>query len=417
MSLIPLQGVKAGYSKFIRVLILEAKDLSFRSDGAQPILVRGLDLKYKEKSLTSLKLKIENGQVRSITNGSYGRSAKKPIKSDLRIRSRDPRGIWLGTRRYAGELRVFQDGNKFKVVNHLPIEKYLKSVVGAEVPKSWPSEALKAQAIAARTYAVNQIKSQNKFDIGSSISNQVYLGLESETPSIAKAVDATNSLVLVHNGNLIQAVFHSSSGGKTENSGSVWKHQKPYLVSVKDYDQNSPNFEWKKSIKPEELYSIFYKIGGVNAIRVTKLTSTNRILEVLVYGPKGKAYLTGKELRKKLNLKSTMLKFDMVPYMPENIIKDNSSLLLSSEKANKSKRDKFPLPLPPLTNNSAYGYPKLPFLPSRYSLLISGFGSGHGVGMSQWGAYGMAIEGASYQRILQHYYKGVRIKNYSYLYN
>ncbi|ABX09333.1 SpoIID/LytB domain-containing protein [Prochlorococcus marinus] len=414
----PITDIKAQQEPFIRVLLLDASNLSIRSDGSTPILVKGLDAISREKSLDSLKLIVENGFIKSIVNGDFKNVDRLPLKSALRIRSRDPRGIWLGKRRYAGELRVTGIGDKLRVINHLRVEKYLQSVVGGEMPKSWPMEALKAQAVAARTYALNQLKKKGNYDIGSTEQSQVYLGIESETANIRKAVKSTRPLVLVHNGKLIDAVFHSSSGGKTEDSGSVWKRQKPYLVSVIDFDQHAPSFKWTKTIPKRELQSIFSEIGGLNALRLTRSTKSDRVLEALAYGPKGKAVFSGKELRKRLGLKSTLIQFEMIiPKRNNNNKQEMINEYMQSTKSSKTTTIKSPFGLPPLPKIGIQTPPNLPVIPRDYALLVKGFGAGHGVGMSQWGANGMAKKGKNFKKILRHYYKGVRIIPFLYRYN
>ena len=189
---------------------------------------------------------------------------------NLIIKNNDNRGIWYKNRRYAGELRVLLNDEKLNIINHLKLEKYLKSVVGSEMPKEFPLAALQAQAIAARTYALKLLGKNELFDIHSTQASQVYLGLESETAKINRAVRSTSSLALFYENKLIDAVFHSSSGGRTENSGQVWKYQLPYLISVIDYDQNSTKYRWLKNLVSAELDKIFPDLGGLNSIQIKK---------------------------------------------------------------------------------------------------------------------------------------------------
>ncbi len=133
-----------------------------------------------------------------------------------------------------------------QAINRLGVESYLPSVVGAEMPHQWPAEALRVQSVAARTYALRQLRPGADYDLDSTQRSQVYLGLESETPSTRSAVASTRAQVLTHGSRLIEAVFHSSSGGRTENSGEIWRNQLPYLKSVPDFDQISPVYRWSK---------------------------------------------------------------------------------------------------------------------------------------------------------------------------
>ncbi len=404
-------GLDAAENPFIKVFLKDAKQLSFRADNDKPLLLQGLNSANREKNVDSLRLNLDNRTIKIVINGSSTSRLKLPLSKNLRIRTRDPRGVWFQQRRYSGDLLITENNGTLRVVNQLPIEKYLKSVVGSEMPKSWPIEALKAQAVAARTYALNQLNKNKGFDIHPTIKNQVYLGIESETRGVVKAVDLTRSLVITHKGNLIDAVFHSSSGGRTEDSGSVWKRQKPYLISVVDYDQASPSYNWTKEYSNSSLKLIFPETGGLNAIRITKISNSKRILEALIYGPKGKVKLSGNQLRQRLDLKSTLVQFEIVP----NKLLANSEMAVESKSKEKKMKVKYtkegiPYPLPPIYDSSSK-YPfKLPKITESYSLVANGNGSGHGVGMSQWGAKGMAKKGFSYKKILKHYYKDIKIR-------
>ncbi len=410
----------------IRVLVSEGNELRIRSEKWYPLFLNGNG--FKNEKTKSLNIKQQNGKMQFVVDGKSGRWFSIPKKGELIIKSNNPRGIWLGKRRYRGELKVRYGQNSFKVVNYVKIEKYLNSVVGSEMPKSWPMPALQAQAIAARTYALRQHGKAGFYDVNSTEMSQAYLGVESETSTTKYAVESTKSLVLVYKGKLINAVFHSSSGGLTEASGDVWKQQKPYLISVRDYDDNSPHRKWVARFTPEQLRVAFNELGGVEKINILEASSTGRLLEVRVQGPKGSMLLTGKELRNRLGLKSTNMRFEIVPYDSALLGKfNNSSDAKESSKKNQNKRNlqpsffldtqlialqeqTSPPPLPPILPLAQL--PPLPTYKDKNFLIVKGLGSGHGVGMSQWGARRMAENGASFREILTHYYQGVRIMPY-----
>ena len=302
--------VQAAQEPSMRVLLSKASVVRLRADGDQPFLVRGLGrgdqrMRSMEVSLRAWGLKIR-GQM------SDGSSRSLSARSAIEVQSDDPRGIWLGSRRYRGRLQLLVRGGQVQVVNHLGIETYLTSVVGSEMPHKWPLQALQAQAVAARTYALRQRGKAGDFDVKATVSSHVYRGVESETPSTIEAVESTRSLVLVHAGRLINAVFHSSSGGATEPSGEVWRNQLPYLVSVADHDQHSPVHRWNKRFDDDELRDLFREIGGVKRLQVLKTSSTGRVRTARVQGPHGSLVLTGRELRKRLGLKSTMVQFELI---------------------------------------------------------------------------------------------------------
>ena len=378
----------AGQEPVIRVLIKDSKKFRFRADSSFPLLVTGIG--YGEKKLSSLNLKVENGQMHWSAGSASSPWQAMAFDKKIIVRSLDPRGIWLGKRRYRGDLRVRLKDKRLLAVNHLGIERYLFSVVGSEMPKEWPKAALKAQAIAARTYALKRLGKKPVFDINSTESTQVYLGMESETESTRKAVNSTRSLVLSYKGQLISAVFHSSSGGQTEASGSVWKYQLPYLISVRDYDQNSPKYQWEMTFSPEELKRIFFEVGSFQNIRIIETSKTGRILRAQVSGIKGNLSLSGKELRNRMNLKSTRAKFKFISYR----INPKKNMKLSLE------------------NNSINRSSTFPLTSTNYLLSVKGFGFGHGVGMSQWGAHELAKRGSNYRQILRYYYRGIQIRPY-----
>jgi stage II sporulation protein D len=313
--------------------------------------------------------------------------------------------LTLQQRRYRGRLLVRSEGERLQAINLIDVESYLPSVVGSEMPASWPLAALRAQAVAARTYALRQRRPAAPFDLKATVASQVYKGVESETDSTREAVRSTRSQVLVHGSELINAVFHSSSGGLTENSGEIWRQQLPYLVSVNDYDEASPVHTWQVRFEPEQLEKAFREIGGAFRIDLLSTTSSGRIRQARVTGPRGSLLLSGAELRKRLGLRSTMARFAFEAAPPAY---------------------PFPPPLPALPGtftpegmaSLAAGLVQAPWRaptrpPAAPALVVNGRGFGHGVGMSQWGAYGLPLRGEDYRDILQHYYTGARILPYS----
>ena len=383
----PLKVI-AAKEPVIRVLIGEENKARFRADGSKSIFVQGIS--SKQRPIKSINIVYGDGTATYSINNNLNSWFELPKNFNLIIKNNDDRGIWYKNRRYAGELRVSLNDQKLQIINYLKLEKYLKSVVGSEMPKEFPLAALQAQAIAARTYALKLLGKNEVFDIHSTQASQVYLGLEAETAKINRAVRSTSSLALFYENKLIEAVFHSSSGGRTENSGQVWKYQLPYLRSVIDYDQNSTKYRWSKKISSSELDKIFSDIGGLNSIQIKKKSNSDRVLVITLYGPKGTRNISGKNLRKNLKLLSNKfdvnLKFNHINL--ENKLNSDNKVVLNSALE----------PLPPI--------------PTDYFLLVKGYGAGHGVGMSQWGAKAMAERGANFRKILRHYYTGAQIMAY-----
>jgi len=318
----------------------------------------------------------------------------------------------LKERRFRGRLQVRPAGRSLQAINHIALESYLTSVVGSEMPAAWPQAALRAQAVAARTYALSQRRPQAPYDLKATVSSQVYRGVEAETASTRRAVASTRSQVLLQGGRLINAVFHSSSGGTTENSGEIWSRQLPYLVSVPDFDDRNPTRRWEQRFDPADLRQAFPEIAGAERIDVLETTSTGRIRRARVIGPRGMLLLKGAELRERLGLRSTLVAFRFEPSPRQALVSAAGPIPLPVLPASPSRRP-FSRPLPSGAGPGETPAP-LPAEPGAApSLVASGRGFGHGVGMSQWGAYGLALRGHGHDRILRHFYRGVEVRPYT----
>jgi stage II sporulation protein D len=239
------------------------------------------------------------------------------------------------------------------------LEKYLYSVVGAEAYPTWPLEALKSQAVVARTYALYKsgTASNRFYDLDTTTKTQVYKGLETEHLSTFEAVNATIAKVLTYQGKVILAAFHSSSGGHTENVEDVWNSSLPYLRGVVDYDQQAPVFAWSKSFSAGQLGSLLGGVGSVRLLVPERTTPHGRIITLKVVGNRGSRLISDDQLRQALDIKSTLF----------TVSSDNG----------------------------------------RFQ--IDGRGYGHGIGLSQWGSYYLAEQGVLYDQILTHYYKNAQL--------
>jgi len=269
--------------------------------------------------------------------------------------------VFIGDRWYRGRVLVISNGSGVTAINYVDLEQYLYSVVGGEMPTNWPLEALKAQAVAARSYVLykRQQASNSHYDVGSTTTWQVYKGLEEEAPSTQAAVDGTRHQVLTYNGQVIEAVFHSSSGGHTENVEDIWSRPIPYLRGVQDYDAGAPVYQWTQSFSIDELSRLMPDVGRIFSATPQRTTPRGRVREIRVEGDRGARIMSGNDLRNALNLRSTLF-----------------SIAIAGN-----------------------------------TVQITGRGFGHGIGMSQWGAHNMAQQGYSYQQILGHYYQGAQLAN------
>tara|TARA_B100000482_G_scaffold145728_1_gene107994 strand:- start:367 stop:1197 length:831 start_codon:yes stop_codon:yes gene_type:complete len=268
--------------------------------------------------------------------------------------------------------------------------------------------------------------------------NQVYNGLEARTYKTTRAVNNTRTLVLTYKNKLINALFHSSSGGMTENSQDVWKNNYPYLSSVKDFDKTNPKLRWEKRFSNEQLQELFPGIGGITKIDILNITNTGRVKNVKIYGNYGSDQISGVDIRQRMNLKSTLVRFKFVEdneieYNINNprilstnkiedepltyIVKAGDHLIDIAYKYNVNVSEI--VDLNNIKDSSLININQRLLIPRNSSnissplekiLVVSGNGSGHGVGMSQWGAKNMASRGEKADDILKHFYKGVKIK-------
>ena len=270
--------------------------------------------------------------------------------------------VYIGDRWYRGRTLVVPTEKGLTVVNWVDDQEYLYSVLGGEMDASWPQEALKAQAIAARTYALYEREKQRNnpiYDLGNTPDRwQIYKGVISESPATYAAVDSTLGQVLTYKNRIILSVFHACSGGHTENVEDVWGSNEPYLRAVQDYDQNISECNWVKTFSPTEISAKFPEVGNVKDM-IPETYSPFRSVKVLkIVGNRGTKVLQGEEVRTALKLKSTRFS----------------------------------------VTKGADG-----------SFVLQGLGFGHGLGMSQWGAYNLARQGVNHLQILGHYYQGVAL--------
>lgn len=286
------------------------------------------------------------------------------------------------------------------VVNVVPMEYYLYGVVGKEMSPSWSLEALKAQAVAARTYAVfhkNYFKSRG-YDMADDTRSQVYGGVNAEAASIKQAVDGTSGEILTYQGKPIEAFFCASAGGWTEHSENVWGSHVTYLRGVADRSFHMPSYSWSVTTTPERLAANLTAagkgVGTVQSITLSPLAKrpmhvpdrgvSGRVRTLIVRGTKGQATITGNAFQSLFGLKSTLFDFYQGTGTPPN------------PDMGKGGRG--------LTLPIKAGQP----------LTIYGFGWGHGLGMSQYGAYQMAKENPGvkeyYRQILSHYYTGTTLE-------
>ncbi len=303
--------------------------------------------------------------------------------------------VFIGGTEYRGAAQFIRTDLGLTVINYVDIEDYLKGVVPGEMPSSWPTEALKAQAVCARNYAMtNWNKFQNYgFNLDDSIQSQVYLGVKAEKPETNKAIEETQGIYLKYGDTYASTFFYSSSGGHTENSENVWSAALPYLVGVEDpYDTSR---EWTVPYTPDEieekLAGIGVNIGDVIDLEVVETSASGRIIDLKIVGTEGTYHLKKEKSRSLFNLRSNLFTITKKGDTPEPVTVVTSKGL-----------EERSISQPILTATGLI--PVDVGIPTEY--IMTGTGYGHGVGMSQYGAKGMAEQGYNYEQILKHYFTG-----------
>ena len=303
------------------------------------------------------------------------------------------------TRRYRGKITIspLAQNKGLLVINSLPQEEYLYGVVPGEVPASWPYEALRAQAILARTYSFNHLSPNRDYDLVDSTNSQVYMGFDHEKPTTNRAVDETADLVVGYEGKVVPYVYYfSTCGGQTEDSGQVWGTAVPYLIPTScsaqlaqdlsdeeaavayfatpqaTYCSRSSVGRWEVLLTAEDLAAITTGLcpdAEFVDLLVTRRASGGAVLEVSVTTTKGDFKISGElNIRRKLGKNGQSLR---------------SSFFALQKQLNEED--------------------------CTVEYLLRGGGWGHRVGVCQWGMEGMARQGASAAEILGHFLPGTQI--------
>ncbi len=271
--------------------------------------------------------------------------------------------LWVNGRRYPGALSLVPSGrDRLDVLNLVDLEAYVERSVAGEVPSSWPREALRAQAIIARTYALHESRrrARQTHDLESTVLSQRYVA--GEVPaSVRDATRATQGTYLSHRSAPILAVFHSSSGGTTASAEEVWGQDLAYLRGVASPDAAAPDYFWRYEIRGQDLGAALaeagIEVGDASAVRVMRRSRSGRVQELRA----GMAAVSGRDLRQVLGgraIRSTLFEVEV----------------------------------------------------EGEWVRFMGSGSGHGVGLCQWGARELALRGRGVNQILEHYYPGTRLR-------
>lgn len=367
----------------------------------------------------------------------------------------------LGARSYRGIIDFIHNSDgTITAVNVIDLEEYLYGVVASEIPSSYEYEAIKAQACAARTYALYKWNRESDigYDICDSTHCQAYMGYDYEDSTTRQAVIDTEGELIYYNGSPIEALFFSSSGGYTEDAVNVWGTDVAYLKAVDDSQEiNCP--EWERTITLDDLDNLIqtngYNIGSATGMRITIDNKTNRVQKLEILGTEGTKTITleacrtvfgsigssfnsrnytitngvvesgGKTETVTSNVIGTFISEPIEGFKVgrDYVIGADCAVIYSNASGAKAYGydgkeidlddipnidDLITTTTTVTTSNSTSG---TTVISSKGSTIeIKGYGIGHGVGLSQMGANGMAKNGADYKEILKHYYTGVTVE-------
>lgn len=338
--------------------------------------------------------------------------------------------VCLGTRSYRGRIEIgrYNGEKSLKAVNIVNIEAYLLGVVPCEMSSSYGLEALKAQAVCARSYCVAnagyKIKGSvsNPYSISDTATSQVYKGVNVENARTSKAVKQTYGIVIRDTENIVIPTYYfSTSGGHTDSIMDIWGYSSNIYKSVFDRYETSPEKKpWIKKYTLEDfskhLSDNGFSVGNVQKIISEIITEGGRIYSVTVVGDKGKAVVSGQKLKKIFGLPDIKCKLVM-----HGTDADSFYIATSRETVQAKAKDTYVITADGTSKLSATGLEQyivisnnnltnfLDNTPEEGYIWFAGMGNGHGIGMSQSGAAGMADAGYNYKEILHFYYKNIRI--------
>ena len=271
----------------------------------------------------------------------------------------------------SGLVHIVRKGKGFLVINQADLEEYVKGVVPGEVNTSWHPEMLKAQAVAARTYALYQqmLSAARDYDVVATVQDQVYKGKTRVDAAVSRAVDETRGLVLTYQNAPIYAAFSSTAAGLTEDALNVWSKDYPYLKGVEcPFDLESPYYHWRASFRLDKLEQSLrqqgFAVGAISSMEPLSFSRGGRVAKLRVVHSEGELILRGEDLRKAVG-------YSIVPSTQFTI--------------------------------DAVGN----------DIVLSGYGAGHAVGMCQWGAKELGELGYPFSTILLYYYPGTELQDMS----
>ena len=331
--------------------------------------------------------------------------------------------LTVNGRAYRGtfELAPDDEGDMI-IVNEVSTHDYLASVVGSEEPSSWENEALAAQAIAARTYLYTHLGRHRHYDLEGDTRDQEYDGTMNEDSRTLRAVERTAGMIATYRGAPIEALYSASAGGITEDSENVFPNALPYLRSVpsptdeiaRGSSWGASSWQWTKELSAVQLRDQLERrgitVGLPTAIQLTAVSPTGRVVAARIIGTAGSRDIGKDRSRYYFGLLSTLFTVTATPTGANERVdaKDTARIQALDILGGLVVQIAFDVLRDANGNELGLGAAGYVYeLPARF--VFTGKGFGHGVGMSQWGAQGMALKGASYSQILAHYYVGTAL--------
>lgn len=344
----------------VRVLLAEKqKSALIKHTGRVYVYTLNLDKKYKISPPGALSVKaLGAGKIQVGTLQASQTIILEPAAGTL---------LEWNKNSYSGKIYIIPAGNTFHLVEHTPLETYLYGVLPYEMSYSWPIEALKAQAVAARTYTLKTLENvKNKnFDVFSDVRSQMYKGGGKQYASVKKAVDETRGEVLVYQDKLFFTYYHANCGGGTDDVRS-WnpgaQSIKPLSGASCKYDSHSKSHSWQMNVSHAKVETYAKSVGlsgDLKSIKIVRKTDTGRATNLTIKTSKGTKTVPCGKFRLATGIRSCKI-----------------------TKLSVRKKDVY----------------------------FEGKGYGHGIGMCQDGANGMASSGKNYKKILKNYYPGAELK-------
>lgn len=332
--------------------------------GLERVEIRGEGLSVRAAGAEGPGREIRGGRiVAEVRGGRLRVDGREVPPTGLTVSGRGP--LRLGGRVLASEVELRPGAGGIDAIEIAPLEAYVAGVVAGEIPSGFPEEAQRAQAVAARTYAlVRKIEARARgraWDVGAGVLSQVYLGAAPGAAALA-AAEATAGEVLVRGNEPVEAYFHSACGGTTERGVDALGRDLDYLAPVAcGFCEGAPRPRWSVSIPADELGSAAGLGQAAGGASVSERTGTGRAARVEIRAGPRRVTLDAADLRQRLG-------WARLPSLAFDVRREGTSFV------------------------------------------FEGRGAGHGAGLCQWGAAGMAREGRTHVEILLHYYTGAEIR-------